>query len=216
MFLIFSASISFGGENFEGTITYSVNLVGEDASTYADFMPDTYDYYFSESGAKLTSTGGNGANHESLILFKKNKGLTTYLMKPTSKIAQKITDAAMAIEEKSSSVYEEEDVIDKIYRYNCRKFKLISDVIDRIVWTSDEITVDDRVLRWDGFLPVLGADNLPGFPMKVMESIPGMSLTIIMTVSNVISRTIINSEIEIPDDYTVEEITLDELNSTNR
>jgi len=202
---------SFSQDTFEGTISFEVNIIGENAEQMAQFMPQGYEFSFKGTKSIFKISGGMMAQMMGEIMVDNQTG-SSYMINHAEKVAYKMENTmnesveGMEISRPTITKLDEEV---EILGYNCQKYKVVSTIQDQtmesFIWVSKDIVVPYPKNSGD-MLGGSGAFYFPeleGFPLKMVNNLnSGMGMVKMeMVAVNVERKAMDDSLFNIPEGY---------------
>ncbi len=206
---LFGAAVAYGQKPFEGTVTYTYEVTGQNAEMMASMMPNKMIVKYSQEGMVTEMEGGmmagmmgrivvNSKKDEAFVVKEAEKAV--YVMKP-----EDMKDAEQP--DLSKNITETEETME-ILGYTARKYKL--DVhqggmqTQQLLWLTDKLQAPE--IKAPSFQQMGGnlmaGGQLPGFPLRVEISIPQTQATIIMTATDLNFDKVAPAEFEKPAGFT--------------
>ncbi|MCZ6900431.1 MAG: DUF4412 domain-containing protein [Bacteroidetes bacterium] len=201
----------FSQDTFEGTISFKVNIIGENAEQMAQFMPQGYEFSFKGTKSIFKISGGMMAQMMGEIIVDNQTG-SSYMINHAEKVAYKMENTmnesveGMEISRPTITKLDEEV---EILGYNCQKYKVVSTMQDQtmesFIWVSKDIVV--HYPKNSGNMPggsgAFYFPELEGFPLKMVNNLnSGMGLVKMeMVAVNVERKALEDSLFAIPEGY---------------
>ena len=201
----------FSQGTFEGTISFEVNIIGENVEQMAQFMPQGYEFAFKGTKSIFKISGGMMAQMMGEITMDNQTG-NSYMINHAEKVAYKMENAVkesvegMEISRPTITKLDEEV---EILGYNCQKYKVVSTMEDQtmesFIWVSADIVVP--YLKNSGNMPggsgAFYFPELEGFPLKMMNnSNSGMGLVKMEMIAVKVERKALDDSLfAIPEGY---------------
>ena len=197
---------------FLGTVDYQFVMEGPNTEMVAFMMPEKMVVQYGKKGMKMYFVGGMMADMMGKIVLNgktnqifqlKDEEQAAYMMGPEDLEGQ---DANTPDE-----VIKELEII-KIQGYLCQKYKTITYDGEggesvQYIWTTEALRVPDvstpELQAMAGMN--IGANGVPGFPMKSVTYEPNSDMTITLLVTNLDFTKLKSKEFQVPKGYTVEE-----------
>lgn len=200
---------------FEGVITFKSEVVGQNADQMKALMPTSYIMKFKGKKSRIEMKGG--------MVEMMGMGTTiydgdryTYILNSSQKKAQK-----MDVYKAKDDVKEEVDKPqikklgpgEKILGYNTVKYEVKLNTsqgpLTQVMWIAPDIKVEKNkaVKNAQSFM----VEGVEGFPLKIVQNMDNLGVKIILTATQVEKQRLSDSEFEIPSDYTVEEMNINQL-----
>lgn len=202
---------SFSQDTFEGTISFKVNIIGENAEQMAQFMPQGYEFSFKGTKSIFKISGGMMAQMMGEIMVDNQTG-NSYMINHAEKVAYKMENTmnesveGMEISRPTITKLDEEV---EILGYNCQKYKVVSvmegQTVESFIWVSKDIVVPHP--KNSGKMPggsgAFYFPELEGFPLKMVNNLnSGMGLIKMeMVAVNVERKAMDDSLFTIPEGY---------------
>jgi len=202
---------SFSQDTFEGTISFEVNIIGENVEQMAQFMPQGYEFSFKDNKSIFKISGGMMAQMMGEIIVDNQTG-NSYMINHAEKIAYKMENAVkesiedMEISRPTITKLDEEV---EILGYRCQKYKVVSTTggqsIESFIWVSKDIVVPYP--KNSGNMPggsgAFYFPELEGFPLKMINNLnSGMGMVKMeMFAVNVERKALDDSLFAIPEGY---------------
>lgn len=193
-------------KNFNGIISYDIQLMGENADQYASFMPTSYEYQFLGSDVKMLMHGGMMEMMMGEILVKGAEGIT-YIIKRSEDKAYKFDPEIDGENETLQPVITKMDETITILGYNCVKYMVVSPATQvseetvQYVWATREINFK-KPKSAQGGSGTIFIHGLEGFPLKIMAEIQGM--TMLYTASKIEEKKLKKDDFTVPKNFTIE------------
>ena len=197
-------------ERFEGEINFSVEIKNDESGKMKSLAPEAYHFKIKKNRIIFTTEGGlssslfggmifDGEKDEGYMLMKSSQLAYKMAKGKESKLAQK----ASQITSQVTATNEQEEILG----YSCKKFIVESTEEGKTttnqVWVCNDIKVDYPQTLIES-TPEMFFGAFEGFPLKIItESASGRE--IVVTAAEVDSKSISNSNFEIPDNYKVTE-----------
>ncbi len=201
----------FSQDTFEGTISFEVNIIGENVEQMAQFMPQGYEFSFKGNKSIFKISGGMMAQMMGEIIVDNQTG-SSYMINHAEKVAYKMENTmkesveGMEISRPTITKLDEEV---EILGYNCQKYKVKSTIEDQtmesFIWVSKDIVVPYP--KNSGNMPggsgAFYFPELEGFPLKMVNNLnSGMGMVKMeMVAVNVERKALDDSLFVIPEGY---------------
>lgn len=203
-------SFTHAQKTFFGTIDYSFIIEGVDMEMIGFMMPEKMIVQYGKKGMKMYFEGGTMASMMGKIVVdgKKNQifqvkddELTAYLMGP---------EDLQGSEVKLPDQVVKDGELEQIAGYSCQKYKTVKIAEDgaesvQYIWTTEELKVPEvstpELQAMAGMN--LGANGVPGFPMKSMTYDANTGMTIILEAAALDFTKPGNKEFGVPKGYAV-------------
>ncbi len=221
LLLFISITTIYAQKTFEGTVTYSYTIKGENAGMMASFMPEKMIMIYDKKGMITSMEGGmlanmmgkivvDAVNNEAFVVKEAEK--TVYLMK------QEDMDN---VEEPQVKEMVKQEGEEDILGYRCHRYKMVTEAEGaetvQHIWVTNELKTPDLKLPGLGNMAggVLSGNKLPGFPMQIEVAIANMDATMIMTATEIDLKRVDKQVFLRPKDFTVKDFS-ELLGSGNR
>ena len=193
---------------YEGLLRYQIKYEENGIESLTESGPTALTYYFSKNGAKLVPEGDSIKFVTTIYRFGKKEN-SIYLLSTDGKSAAKLSENEIPADENNYLFKEVLDLEEKIGKFNCKKYLLETTHASYEIWTTDEISIDKRIRNFQGFLPLDGLSQLNGFPVKIVESVPGY-YTKTFLMDQHLEVAVASSEFELKDGCEIQEMSLQE------
>ncbi|MEX0811154.1 MAG: DUF4412 domain-containing protein [Chitinophagales bacterium] len=200
-----------GPEDFEGNITFGIDLEGTGTDILKAMLPNSYVYVLKEDQMIFRMEGGMAGGMLGEVMINANDG-HHYVVKHKEQTAYKIDPESMK-EGKSTPTDAEITALDEyqdIVGYKCRKYKVTvtqdGKKMDQFLWATTDIKIKGQ----DDINPELSGnifyEGVKGFPLKMETTIDkmGMSFKMIMTANSVQKQQIESGIFTLPASYKIE------------
>ena len=208
-------------KTFEGTITYTYAVEGDNAEMMVAFMPDKMVMTYGKKGMITSIEGGmlgnmmgkvvvDAVNNEAFVVKEAEKAV--YLMKP---------EDMEEVEEPQIKELVKQPEEEEILGYHCQRYKMVTEANGQetiqYAWVTKELKAPELKLPGLGSMAggVLSGQKLPGFPMRIEVAIANMNANMIMTASEIDSQQVDDKAFLRPRDFTVKDFS-ELLGSGNR
>lgn len=200
-----------GPDDFEGNITFGIDLEGTGTDMLKAMLPNNYVYVIKEKQMLFKMQGGMVGGMIGEVVINANDG-NHYMVKHSEQTAYKIEEESV---NKGNKMAEDIKITPmdetlNILGYKCKKYKVtvIKDGVstDQFIWATPDITVSGQNEVGSDLSGNIFYEGVKGFPLKVETTINkmGMSFKMIMTATDVLSNTVESSIFSIPSSYKVE------------
>lgn len=189
LLLIGSFSLLSAQKTFEGTITYSYDVQGENAEMMKAMMPQKMLVVYGKQSMITQMEGGmmaammgrivvNTENEEVFIVKDDEK--TVYMMKKDD-----LNDAEKPDVQKVEKLEGKKEILG----YKCEQYQLSTkqgeQEMSQIVWVTKDLKAPEfKIPGIQQMSNMILGDQAPGFPLQVEISMPGMNAKMIMTASD--------------------------------
>lgn len=211
LIMLVTIGLFAGGGDFEGEITYSIKLSGENADMMKAFMPTGYKYKIKDDKMLFRMEGGMMASMLGDILIKE-KEKKTYIINHEAKTVFYINPDEFDKEENEVEAPKITDLkeTETIMGYKCKKYKIEKKSEEgtevQYMWATEELksAATKSKSKLTGNMFVEGID---GFPLKItMEINQGMiSLDMSIVVTNIDEKKMSSDIFDVPSNYSMEE-----------
>lgn len=204
--LLGSLSTLTAQDTFQGTVTYTYEVKGENAEMMQAMMPQKMVVKYGKKHMMTYMEGGMMAGMMGKIVVDTESG-ESFVIKDDEKAVymMKKEDLEQAEQPKVNNSIEEGETKD-ILGYTCKKYKLSAtqngQEVTQYIWATEELKAPD--LRTPGMQQMSNmglAEHVKGFPMEIEIAMPGMKTTMIMRVSELDDTKISASEFKRPEGY---------------
>jgi len=189
-------------QSFEGTIKFSMEYKGDNASQIAAMAPSANVVTIKGNNSKVVMEGGMMGPMIGDVINKGDEK-TTYFVQSAAKTVYKVkSDEAKKDNGADDAVVTKENSTAKILGYTCQKYKVVTKDGTNYIWATKDFDIGNADYR--GKVSYKGVE---GMIMKQEMNInkDGQSMTVIITVVQIDKKTVNDSEFAIPSDYTVKE-----------
>lgn len=206
--LMILSAPAFAQKPFEGTIVYSIKMLGENADQMAAFMPESYEYSVKDHLLKFKMNGGMTAAMMGEFIVD-GKAETAYMVKHNEQTVYKMpTEDEDEAEVGGEPQITKEDETIEIAGYQCQKYAVTKDMGNgeestQYLWVTEEIQIEKPKKSKKMSGGNIFVDGIDGFPLKVMTETMGM--TMIMTATTLDMTKLDKEEFEIPSNYEMKE-----------
>lgn len=215
VFAVFLSALVFlnvRSQGFEGKITYSMEVKGDNAALFSAMMPNKMELYFLGKDIMVRTVGGVASGAVGDIITKGAEG-NTYMV-----VHKKKTVYKMNPKKENESGADEKPVIkevgeEKVNGYECTKYsvtfpKAKDKEVFQYLWATKEINIpkpDGKASRSQMFL-----DGVEGFPVRMDQYITltqmgGLTINIESNLTEISKEKPEPSLFEIPAKYSVED-----------
>lgn len=216
--LMLATGMAFAQSNFQGTLKYGFNFMGEGIEAFQAMFPTDMEIAVLKTDLSVEVKGGMAAMAMGRTITKTKTGMsymikdseeTIYVMDPNK---QKDTDPAES--EAKPEVTKEDEVL-TLAGYECQKYKVVSNSEQgeqiAYVWVTDKLTLpkSSTGASKNGMSGMLNIDGVPGTPLKVMTTQMGMTVTI--TAKEVDSKAPDKKLFKLPKGYAKEDFDMDKM-----
>jgi hypothetical protein len=205
--LVCCLTFSYAQKEFQGTITYTYDLKGENAEMMKMMMPEKMIMKYSDHGMITYMEGGmvssmmgkvvvNAKSEEAFMIMKSEK--IVYLLNP---------DEQEEAEEVDVETKKIEGEVKEILGYQCQKYELTSkqggETTTQYIWATDKLKVPN--LKVEGVETMNKAlafgGNIEGLPLLIEISLPQFDTQLIMKASELDKSELDAQEFEKPEGY---------------
>lgn len=190
--------------NFEGKISFGLELEGDRAAELKSFMPSAYEYIFSASKFRLNTKGGMTSQMMGDFLVDFATG-ESFMINHGSMIAYRLPkdeETSQGAEQVVSAM----DEVETILGHVCKKYKVTSQdekgaETVQYLWVAEDIHIQHKPKHLKGGVSIF-ADGINGFPLKIEFSM--MGLTCITTATEINTGPVNNKELVVPAEYSID------------
>lgn len=212
---------------FEGTVSYNVQIVGNDADQTSELIPQFYEYYFSGEHILMKMSGESENLNQDFVttkdfiinwdfLFACQQGDVTFygetpkhLINHAEKTVYQLP-AHLVGDPGLSQINELEKMDDqtKIHGYVCDKYRVVNtgtieSEVEQYVWLAEDLKMPNPNMHVQlGGTGLVDCQN--GLPLKVLTKANGQMF--IMTAYWIDARTVSKAEFELPSDYDLKDL----------
>ncbi|MCZ2355937.1 MAG: DUF4412 domain-containing protein [Bacteroidia bacterium] len=204
------SNYAFAQKTFQGTVTFDVKITGENVNMYAGMMPNKYIFKLRNSGEmRMRMEGGMMANMFGDVMVDKTG--TVYLVNDQKKSAQKVLNKAdqkqKELPDSAVKTIKLNEVI-TIAGKKCQKYKVEVNNGSKTpevewMWVCEDIQLANNDKKDAFMMPKLGRKGINGFPLKIMTTKEGMTVT--MTALSIVEENLNDAEFKVPENYKVSE-----------
>ena len=202
------AGSSFAQKNFQGTITYDVKITGENANMYAGMMPNKYVFKIRNSEMRMRMEGGMMAGMFGDVLVDQSGSV--FLINENKQSAQKVVNQANQKKEELNDTAIKVTKLGEVVTIagkKCQKYKVEinnSEKTKEVEWiwscADMQITSSDKDAM---MVPKLARKGIDGFPLKIMTTKEGMTMT--MTATSVVDEKLNDDIFKVPSGFKISE-----------
>ncbi|MCG9912398.1 MAG: DUF4412 domain-containing protein [Flavobacteriales bacterium] len=206
------ATTTLQAQNFEGQITFKMEVKGENAALFAAMMPNSMDLFFLNGESMIRNNGGMMAGRIGDIVTKKDG--STYMVLHKKKTVYKMgkEDTKTSAEFKPVITREGEETVKG---YKCTKYLVkfpskedAKGELYQYLWATKDIDVAKP--QTVGSSSNMFLKEIEGFPVKVdqyitMSQMGGMTINTEMTLEKIEQKKPDASLFEIPKKYKMED-----------
>ncbi len=206
------ALVFVSAQGFEGRITYTLEVKGENAALFNAMMPNKMEMYFLGKDIMVRTVGGMAAGAMGDIITKGAQGKTYMVVHKKKKVYNMNTQTEKEISADDMPVIKEIGK-EKVNGYNCTKYsvtfpKAKDREVFQYIWATTEINIpkpDGKASRSQMFL-----EGVEGFPVRMDQFITlaqmgGMTINIESNLTEISKDKPDASLFEIPAKYKVED-----------
>lgn len=205
--IVFVTATLYAQKPFSGKIEFAISMTGEGADQLAAFMPNSYQYFIDGSNVLFRMEGGLTAAMMGDVVINNNTG-ESYMLKHGEKTAYKIGDDEDGEDIVKDIKVTKMDEKIEIQGYKCQKYKVTAaDGVTQYVWTTTEINIKKPRSKVNSQIGGgnLFMEGLEGFPLKMMTSVPGTGMTMVMTADKISAEKPDKNMFIIPDSYEIKD-----------
>jgi hypothetical protein len=211
LLLLLSIAVAGAQETFHGTVTYKYEMKGESAEMMASFMPEALIVKYAEEGMITEMRGGMMADMMGTIIVN-TKDDEVFVRKDSEKAVYLIKEEVNEEDRPDATEVTKLDEQETILGYDCRKYKMVikqnGQEVTQFLWVTDKLKAPKvetpKMQRLGG--SIVSSDKIPGFPMRMELSIPGMPVQMVMTATDLDFTKIDGKAFERPKDYAVKDV----------
>lgn len=208
--LFLFAVVSAGAQKvFEGTVTYTYEVKGDNAEMMKSMMPQSMVIKYGEESMMTEMKGGMMASMMGKIIVNGEAG-EAFVVQDAQKSIYVMKLDEQQTEQTNIKEVTKMDEQKEILGYDCQRYKVIAtqngQEMTQYMWVTEELKAPE--IKAPGLQQMGGAmanGKIPGFPMSTEVSIPGMNATMIMTVSDLNFDKVPASAFDRPKGYEVKD-----------
>ena len=169
-------SVAFAQKTFEGTISYSYKMTGENADQMQAFIPEGMDLTVSKKGMIVEMKGGMMQAMMGKILTTK-KG--AFMIKDSEQTIYEMDISEEETKDAAPESVEKQDETEQIMGYTCQKYKTVSSNGDlgkqvTYIWATEEFEFPE-IKNVKGVQSV-DVKGVPGVALKTMSTVMGVTV----------------------------------------
>jgi hypothetical protein len=196
-------------KDFEGSVTYVMELEGDFVGMMEAYMPDSYIFSFKDNKTLLRINGGMLESIMGKMLIDNITG-TTYIINDAEKTVFKLGTVENPDDidtTQTGPVITELDEKSQILGYSCKKYKILynqgGNEYVQYVWATKEIDIRLNAVENSGIPGSMNFFGLDAFPLKIESKIAegGIEFTMVLTATELESEKLDAKDFSIPDDY---------------
>jgi hypothetical protein len=175
---------AFAQANFQGTMKYEFNFMGEGIEAYQAMLPTAMELKVLKTDVLMEIQGGMAAMAMGRTLSKTKTGMS-YMIKDSEETIYVMDPKANKDEEPAAAdpVVTKEDEIITIAGYECQKYQIVAQSAQgentSYVWVTDKFTIPKAEQGSGGGMSgMLDIKGVTGTPLKVMTTQMGMTVTV--------------------------------------
>lgn len=182
--LLLISTTAFAQTNFQGTMKYDFNFMGEGIEAYQAMLPTGMELKVLKTDVLMEIQGGMAAMAMGRTLSKTKTGVT-YMIKDSEETIYVMDPKAAKDEEPTADpVVTKEDEVITIAGYECQKYKIVGQTPQgentSYVWVTDKFSIPKSSASGSGsgMSGMLDIKGVKGTPLKVMTTQMGMTVTV--------------------------------------
>ena len=196
-------------KDFEGSLTYELDLEGDFMGLMEAYMPDSYVFSFKEGKTLLRINGGLLESIMGKILIESEK---SYIINDAEKSVYELsgTDNPEEIDaDQQGAIITELNETETILGFECKKYEMLfnkgGNEYIQYVWATKEIGNRLNGLNESGVPGKFNFMGLDAFPLKIQSKISegGISFSLLLTAVKIEKAKLDAKDFVIPDDYDV-------------
>lgn len=200
-----------GNGDFEGNITFGINLEGTGTDILKAMLPSNYVYVIKNNQMLFRMEGGMVGGMIGDVLINANDG-NNYMLKHKENTAYRVESESSgndAMPEGISVVALDET--QSILGYTCNKYKVTitkdGETVEQYLWATTDIKISGQDVVSSSLSGNIFFNGVKGFPLKVESTINkmGLSFKMIMTATSINLNTVDKSVFALPSSYKVKD-----------